>query len=47
VTIPLTNNDGIAAGDMVRLGIKRLGTAGGDTAAGDYFLTGVEFRDSA
>lgn len=46
VSITLTNNDSIAAGDKCRLRIQRDGAAGTDTAAGDLYLTDVELRDS-
>lgn len=46
-TITLTNNDSSAAGDLLRLRIRRLGTNGSDTATGDAYLISAELRDSA
>ena len=42
ITITLTNDDGIAAGDLVRIKIER-DTA--DTAVGDFLMVGGEIRD--
>lgn len=47
LSITLTNNDAIAAGDKCRIKIQRDATNGSDTAAGDLYLTDVELRDSA
>ncbi len=47
LSITLTNADSIAAGDMIRLRIRRVGANGSDTASGDLFLLMVEFRDAA
>jgi hypothetical protein len=47
VSIPLTNADGMAAGDLVRLQIQRVATDSGDTALGDLRVTCVEFKDAA
>lgn len=46
VTITLTNNDGIAAGDLVRLRMRRdaNGTTGTDDAAGDAHVLAAELR---
>jgi len=46
-TITLTNDDGIAAGDLVRVKISRKVSDGGDTATGDLYLLGAELRDAA
>jgi len=45
VSITLTNNDSIAAGDLCRLRIRRVGSNGSDTATGDLLLLAVELRD--
>lgn len=47
ISITLTNNDSIAAGDYYRLSIDRDAANGSDTATGDLQLLAVEFRDSA
>jgi hypothetical protein len=48
VSITLTNADGIAAGDYVRIGIARdADDATNDTAAGDAYLLMAELRDAA
>lgn len=44
VSITLTNNDSIAAGDRCRLKLARNIS---DTAAGDIYVLGVELRDAA
>ena len=47
-TCTLTNDDGIAAGDYVRISLKRDATdATNDTATGDCYLLAGEFRDVA
>lgn len=46
-SIPLTNNDGIAAGDRFRIKLTRKVADGADTATGDCYLTAVELRDAA
>jgi hypothetical protein len=48
ISITLTNDDGIAAGDLYRLAIRRDadGTTGTDTATGDAYVLSVELRDS-
>lgn len=46
-SITLTNNDSMAAGDRVMLLLYRDADAGGDTAAGDCIVTGVELWFSA
>ena len=43
ITITLTNDDGIAAGDLVRFKLKR---DSADTAAGDFHMVGGEIRDA-
>ncbi len=45
ISITLTNNDALAAADLVRISITR--DAASDTAAGDAYLLGAEFRDAA
>lgn len=45
LSITLTNNDGIAAGDLCRLRVRRVGSNGSDTATGDLQLLAVELRD--
>lgn len=47
ITITLTTNDSIAAGDLVRVAIAREVADGSDTATGDLYLLGAEFRDAA
>lgn len=47
VTVAVTNNDSIAAGDWVRIQFSRAATNGSDTAAGDYYLEGIELKDTA
>jgi len=49
VTITMTNDDGIAAGDigdLVRLKINR-DVGGAGNASGDCYVTGIELRDNA
>ena len=47
ITITLTNNDSMAAGDLVRLKLERDADDGtDDTATGDAYVLAVEFRDS-
>jgi hypothetical protein len=45
LSITLTNNDSIAAGDYCRLRIRRTGSSGSDTATGDALVFAVELRD--
>ncbi len=45
ITVTLTNNDGIAAGDLCRLRFRRVGSNGADTATGDMVLHSLELRD--
>lgn len=45
ISVTLTNNDSIAAGDYVRLSLTR--DASSDTATGDMYVLAVELRDSA
>jgi hypothetical protein len=45
VSVTLTNNDGIAAGDLVRIAVARKTADAGDTATGDLYLIQVELRD--
>lgn len=47
VSITLTNNDSIAAGDLVRVRIQRTGSSGSDTSAGDAQFLGADFQDAA
>lgn len=49
ITVTLTNKDSIAAGDLVRILIRRdaNGTTGTDDAAGDAYLVCAEIRDAA
>jgi hypothetical protein len=46
VSITLTNNDGIAAGELVRFKLTRLQDDGSDTNTGDVFVTAVEIREA-
>jgi len=46
-TITLTNNDGMAAGDDIRISLDRNVADAGDNAAGFCYVTTVEFRDGA
>lgn len=46
-TVPLTNADGIAAGDLCRLRVGRNASDAADTAAGDCEVLAVELVDSA
>lgn len=45
VSVTLTNADGIAAGDMVRFRLRRVGSSGSDTATGDLNFYRMEIRD--
>ena len=45
LSITLTNNDTITAGDYCRLRIRRVGSNGSDTATGDLLMFAVELRD--
>ncbi len=45
IAVTLTNNDSLAAGDLVRISLTR--DAVSDTAAGDAYVLGAEFRDAA
>lgn len=47
ISVTLTNNDSMAAGDYVRLAVFRDADNAGDTATGDLYLLAVEFRDAA
>lgn len=48
LAITLTNNDSMAAGDLVRLKLERDADDGtDDTATGDAYVLAVEFRDAA
>lgn len=47
VTITLTNADGVAAGDLVRVRINRDANNASDTATGDAYLLAAELRDAA
>jgi len=46
-SITITNDDSMAAGDRVMLLLYRDADAGGDTAAGDCIVTGVELQFTA
>jgi len=45
ISVTLTNNDSIAAGDYYRLRFRRVGSNGSDSAAGDMALIELELRD--
>ncbi len=45
ITVTLTNNDALAAADYIRISLTR--DAVSDTAAGDAYVLGAEFRDAA
>lgn len=47
LSITLTNADSIAVADMVRFLVRRVGSNGSDTAAGDMLIYAVEIRDAA
>jgi len=47
ISITMTNADGVAAGDLVRLAVNRDADNASDTAAGDAYLLQVELRDAA
>lgn len=47
VSITLTNDDGIAAGDLVRLSLAREVANAADTATGDLLVLAAELRDAA
>lgn len=47
VSITLTNNDSIAAGDLCRLSLARAVSNASDTATGDCYVLAVEIRDAA
>lgn len=48
VSVTLTNQDSIAAGDLVRVSVSRdADDATNDTATGDLYLLAVELRDAA
>lgn len=49
ISITLTNADSIAAGDLVRIRLNRDadGSAITDSATGDAYILGAEFRDAA
>ena len=44
--ITLANKDSVAAGDLVRLGVRRDTDSGDDDASGDIFLTALELWES-
>jgi len=46
-SITLTNQDSVAAGDYIRIRIRRVGSNGADTATGDALMLGAELRDAA
>lgn len=45
ITVTLTNNDALAAADLIRISLTR--DAVSDTASGDAYVLGAEFRDAA
>jgi hypothetical protein len=45
ISITLTNNDSVTAGDMVRFRLRRNGSSGSDTATGDAIFLRLEIRD--
>ncbi len=45
ISITLTNNDSVAAGDLVRLALNRDADNASDNATGDAYVLAVEFRD--
>lgn len=47
LSITLTQNDSIAAGDSVRFRLRRDSNNGSDTAAGDAYVHSLEIRDAA
>lgn len=47
ISITLTTNDSMAAGDYLRLQVQRVVGNAADTAAGDVYCLAVELRDSA
>lgn len=47
VSVTLTNNDSIAAGDYCRLRFNRDADNGSDTATGDLQVLAIELRDAA
>lgn len=42
LTVTLTNKDGVAAGDLVRFGVRRDTDSGDDDASGDVYLAALE-----
>ena len=46
ISVTLTNNDSIAAGDLARVAIARKAADAGDTATGDLYLIQIELRDN-
>jgi asparagine N-glycosylation enzyme membrane subunit Stt3 len=46
VLIPLTNNDGMAYADLVRIGLFRVVADAADTASGDLQVYAVELRSN-
>jgi len=45
ISITLTNNDSVAAADMVRFRLRRTGSSGSDTATGDANFFRLEIQD--
>jgi len=43
--ITLTNADSVAAGDLVRFGVRRDTDSGDDDASGDLYITAIEIED--
>lgn len=46
-SITLTTQDSAAAGDLMRIRIRRVGSSGSDTATGDAYFLGAELQDAA
>lgn len=47
ISVTLTNDDSIAAGDLVRVSLARAVANGSDTATGDCYVFAIEIRDAA
>ena len=45
VSVTLTNQDGVAAGDLVRFGVRRDTDSANDDATGDLFLAAIEIQE--
>ncbi len=46
LSVPLTNNDSVATGDLVRLGIRRDTLSPNDDASGKVFIYNVDFWET-